>query len=73
MKRVLAWLVQLFLPHKHAVGDLVTVGAADEIFEVAGRFYKEDLTPVYILRDKYNKLREEKVEFCNVAKKSVNV
>ena len=47
-------------PHKYEIADLVTIGSAPEVYDIAAKFYNVDFETVYMLRTKDNKLIEEK-------------
>lgn len=62
-------LKNLIVPiHKYSVSDLVRIGSGPEVFEIAARYYNENLDLVYILKTKDNRLFEEREEFVTIYK-----
>ncbi len=57
--------------HKHYIGDLVQIGSALEVYEIAARYYDENLNIIYILRTKDNKLIAEGEEYLVEYKGSI--
>lgn len=57
--------------HKYEISDLVTIGSAPEVYEIAEKFYNVDFKHVYMLRTKDNKLFEEKEDYVNLYKGTI--
>jgi len=57
--------------HKYNIATLVRIGTGSEIFEIAARYYNENLNIVYILRTQDNKLIAESEEFIVEYKGSI--